>query len=82
MSSMFGGFGAIHQMGQPGGVTVSVGASGGGFGGGFPGIFPGGGVSNSGWAGINQFRVNPCTAEDLRAGRCVLGPPPELSGKK
>jgi hypothetical protein len=80
MSSMFGGFGSIHQLGQPGGVTISVGAMGGGPGG-FPGIFPAGGVSNSGWAGINQFSVRPCTTEDLRTGRCTLGPPPELSGK-
>lgn len=82
MASMFGGFGTLHEMGQPGGAFASVGGMGGGPGG-FPGIFPGGGVSNSGWAGLNQLQsVTPCTTEDLKNGRCVMGPPPQLSGKK
>jgi len=49
--------------------------------GGFPGIFPAGGVSNSGWAGIQTLQ-RQCTKEDVAAGRCTYGGPPGLSGKR
>ena len=56
------------------GVSVSVAPGGGGPGGGFPGIFPGAGVSNSGWAGFQEFqeRLRKC----MKAGTCpvVWGP--------
>lgn len=78
--SMFGGFGHLGQVFSSGGAT---GGGGGGIPpGGFPGIFPGGGVSNSGWAGLNELQNRPpCTPEDVRQGRCTLGPPPQLSGR-
>lgn len=57
------------------GVVQSV-APGGGGPGGFPGIFPGGGVSNSGWAGYQEFqeRMKKC----LESGKCPVtyGPSP------
>ena len=83
MASIFGGFGAVHELSAaPGGAFSSVGGVGGGGGGGFPGIFPGGGVSNSGWAGLNELQNRrPCTPEDVRQGRCTMGPPPSLSGR-
>lgn len=56
------------------GVVQSVTPQGGGPGGGFPGIFPGAGVSNSGWAGYQEFqeRLQKCA----KAGKCpvVMGP--------
>jgi hypothetical protein len=81
--SMFGGFtGHLYQP-RPGiGQGVVAGSPGpGGFGGpgGFPGVFPGGGVSNSGFAGLQPSE--PCTKEDVKTGRCVMGPAAWLSGK-
>jgi hypothetical protein len=82
--SMFGGFGGYLIQPRPGiGQGVVVGTPGpGGFGGpgGFPGIFPAGGVSNSGFAGLNP-NLAPCTKDDVKTGRCVLGPLPWLGGK-
>jgi hypothetical protein len=81
--SMFGGVG--HFIGQ---VFASGGGATGGGGpsvppGGFPGIFPGGGVSNSGWAGLNELQNRqPCTPLDAKNGKCVMGPPAGLSGAK
>ena len=67
MASLFGGpFGHIGSMGQNAPTPASPPNPAGGF----PGIFPGGGVSNSGWAGLNQFRP-PCTPNDVRTGVCV-----------
>lgn len=82
MASIFGGpFGHVGQLGQ--GVVLSPSGSGGGIpAGGFPGIFPGAGVSNSGWAGFNQLRKGPCTPDDVKKGRCTLGPVPSLLGSK
>lgn len=74
--SMFGGFGRVgfpQNLGQ----GIVVGSPGpGGFGGqgGFPGVFPAGGVSNSGFAGLAPQAT--CTKDDLKTGRCVLGPMP------
>lgn len=77
--SFFGGFGTPYTQGRPSiGQGVVAGSPGpGGFGGpgGFPGIFPGGGVSNSGFAGMNEPPA-PCTKGDLKTGRCVMGPSP------
>lgn len=57
------------------GVVQSV-APGGGGPGGFPGIFPGAGVSNSGWAGFQEFKrqVEAC----MKAKTChvTYGPSP------
>ncbi len=81
MASMFGGFDFIGQVVQgspgPGGAPGGTG--------GFPGIFPGGGVANSGWAGFGQGTygpVGPCTSDDLKTGRCVMGPRMELMGNR
>lgn len=97
MSSLFGGFGHVANMGLGQGTFASPGGGfGGGFGfgplggtpasgnpefGGFPGVFPGGGVSNSGWAGLETLQ-RQCTREDVDAGRCVYAGPPGLSGKR
>ena len=79
--SMFGGFGTPYTQGRPsigqGVVAGSPGPGGPGWSGGFPGIFPTGGPSNSGFAGMNQEPV-VCTKEDVKAARCVMGPPPHL----
>lgn len=79
--SAFGGFGGLGQIfispsgGQgQGGSAIQPG--------GFPGVFPGAGVSNSGWAGFFQNPLAPCTTEDVRQGRCTLGPPPALLGPR
>lgn len=77
MASMFGGFDFLGQI-----QGSQIGGPGGPSGGGFPGIFPGGGVSNSGWAGLNDFKQQaPCTTDDVVKGRCVMGPVGVLSGK-
>ena len=82
MGSMFGGFGGLPQILGQGVVAGSPGPGGFGGPGGFPGIFPAGGVSNSGFAGMNQMAPQaPCTADDVKTARCVMGPPPSLSGK-
>lgn len=80
---MFGGFGTPFTQGRPSiGQGVVVGAPGpGGFGGpgGFPGVFPAGGVSNSGFADLQNLQSQkPCTKDDVKAARCVMGPPPNL----
>jgi hypothetical protein len=74
--SFFGGFGraGFPQIGQ-GVVAGSPGPGGFGGPGGFPGTFPAGGVSNSGFAGLN-LPPAPCTKDDLKTGRCVMGPSP------
>lgn len=80
MASMFGGFdfmiGQVVQ-GSPSPASPPAG-------GGFPGIFPGAGVANSGWAGFGGFYgpVGPCTPDDVRTGRCVMGPPSQFLGKR
>ena len=93
---MFGIFEMPHTSigftgGSPGGA-FGGGPGGGGVGGGgpaipaggFPGIFPGGGVSNSGWAGLQQMQQTqpPCGPDDVKRGRCTMGPPPGLMGAK
>lgn len=80
MASMFGGpFGGIPGiLGQAVQGSPGPAGPGGGFGG-FPGIFPAGGVSNSGFAGLNQMPQAPCTQDDVKSGRCVMGPSPWLS---
>lgn len=81
---MFGIFEAPH---------TSIGWSGGGAGGGpdtgagippggFPGIFPGGGVSNSGWAGLTQLQQEELKKDCVKKGTCVLGPPASFLGSK
>lgn len=85
--SMFGGFGGaggyLHdrRLGQ-GVVSGMPGPGGFGGPGGFPGIFPAGGVSNSGFAGINELGpVAPCVVpQDIKSGRCVMGPAPWTAG--
>jgi len=88
---MFGIFEPPHTSigwsggGAGGGPGVFAGPpGGGGFGpgaippGGFPGIFPGGGVSNSGWAGLTEQQKKDCK----KKGECVIGPPPSLMGPR
>jgi hypothetical protein len=75
---MFGGFDFLGQV-----IQGSPGPASGPGGGGFPGIFPGAGVSNSGWAGWNEFQARnqrPCTTDDVVKGRCVMGPAGVLGG--
>lgn len=76
-------FGAPWNLGQ-GAVQGSPGPGGGPVGGGFPGAFPGAGVSNSGWAGFGGIfgAVGPCSEDDLKTGRCVMGPRADMSGKR
>lgn len=64
----FGGPGSGASFGGPGGAIPA---------GGFPGIFPTGGVSNSGWAGYNEWKKD-CA----KKGECVMGPPASLMGPR
>lgn len=77
MASMFGSPWNLGQIVQGAPMPLSLGPSGG-----FPGIFPAAGVSNSGWAGGGTYGpVGPCTADDVKTGKCVMGPRMELMGK-